>query len=130
MAERQETFSIKNITKGRPPRLPYLRIKNAVLGKNFSISLVFVDDRLSRRLNKKYRHKNKPANILSFPLGKQSGEIFLNLKQARREAPLWQLSFPKFISLLFIHALLHLKGMRHGSRMERIEAKLLKQFKV
>ncbi|MEK7176882.1 MAG: rRNA maturation RNase YbeY [Patescibacteria group bacterium] len=105
--------------------IPFTKLKNQVFGKSFELSLVFVDSSFSRRLNRKYRGKNKPANILSFPLSKKSGEIFIDLVTAKKDAKKFQMSFKDFVTLLFIHGLLHLKGMRHGDTMERREKKLL-----
>ena len=105
--------------------IPFTRLKNSALGQDFELSLVFIDNIFSRRLNKKYRGKNKPANILSFPLSKKSGEIFIDLVTAKKEARKFEMSFRDFVTFLFIHGLFHLKGMRHGDTMERAEKKLL-----
>ncbi|MEX2013903.1 MAG: rRNA maturation RNase YbeY [Parcubacteria group bacterium] len=105
--------------------IPFKRLKNTVLGKKFELSIVFADPKLSRRLNRTYRNKNKPANILSFPLSKTSGEIFIDLVTAKKEMGKFDMPFEKFVKFLFIHALLHLKGMRHGDTMEQAEKKLL-----
>ncbi|MBI2065865.1 MAG: rRNA maturation RNase YbeY [Candidatus Zambryskibacteria bacterium] len=105
--------------------IPFTRLKNIILSRNFELSLVFVDSAFSRRLNVKHRRKNKPANVLSFPLSKKSGEIFIDLITARKEAKKFKMSFQTFVTFLFIHGLLHLKGMKHGDTMERTEKKLL-----
>ncbi len=111
-------------------KIPFSKIKDACLGKSYDLSLVFIDNKTSKKLNRVYRKKNKPTNILSFPLSKTSGEIFLDLELAQKEAPIFGQTFPNFIGFLFIHGLLHLKGMAHGSRMERAEARLRKLFKI
>ena len=112
-------FSITNKTRGKLPRVNFLNIKDKVLGKEYSLSLVFLGKEKSRKLNFTYRGKNKPANILSFPLDKKTGEIFICPSVAKKETP-----------FLFIHGILHLKGMLHGSTMERAEVKLRKQFLI
>jgi probable rRNA maturation factor len=121
-------FGMRNNTKGKLPRLPFLDIKNAVLGKKYDLSLVFIGSTLSRRLNKEHRNKDKPANILSFPLSKESGEIFIDVKEASKQAPSFDVSPPKFLGHLFIHGLFHLKGFNHGSRMEKEEEKIRNKF--
>lgn len=108
----------------------YLAIKNHVLGEKFELSLVFVGDKLSKSLNNKYRGKNKPTDILSFPLSSQSGEIFINLKRVTVEARKFNRSFENFVLFLFVHGLLHLKGMDHGSKMENAEKKVRTKFKI
>ena len=52
-----ETFSVKNTTKGKLNGLPLVYIKEAVLGKKYDLSLVFIGNKLSRRLNREYRKK-------------------------------------------------------------------------
>src|SRR5438093_521359 len=96
----EENFSITNKTRGRIPSVDFLKIKNAVLGRSYSLSLVFIGKGLSRRLNLTYRRKNKPANVLSFRLDKKNGEIFITPELAGKQA-----------AFLFIHGMLHLKGM-------------------
>ncbi len=122
-------FSITNTTRGEVPGVDFLPIKDSVLGKKYELSLVFVGDKKSQTLNNKYRKFNKPTNCLSFSLGKNSGEIFINLGKAKKEAPSFGMKFEKFIIYLFIHSCLHLKGMDHGSIMEKAEEKMLKIFK-
>lgn len=105
-------------------------MKESILGKLFEISLVFIGDARSRTLNKKYRDKEYVANVLTFPLGKSSGEIFINLREARRNAPDFDMGYTSFVGFLFIHALLHLKGSRHGSKMKAIERTWRKKFNL
>ena len=124
----QENFQIKNTTKGNLPRLPFASIKELVLGKNYFLSLVIAGDAITKKLNRQYRNKNKPANVLSFPLDKIEGEIFLNPKRAKIEAPDFGETYTNFIAHLFIHGLFHLKGYTHGSRMENEEIKIMKKF--
>lgn len=123
-------FDLKNNTKRQLPRLPFSRIKDAVLGKNYELSLVFVGDKTSKDLNKKFRQKDYPANVLSFPYDKNSGEIFINLKKAEKEARDEGVTFNYRVGFLFIHGMLHLKGFLHGSRMDEKELYFAKQFLV
>ncbi|MEO8637721.1 MAG: rRNA maturation RNase YbeY [Candidatus Taylorbacteria bacterium] len=123
-------FSITNTTKGKLPGLPFSGMKNSVLGKSYLLSLVIVGDSRSRKLNLRYRRKNKPANVLAFPLSEQEGEIFLNLARAKREAKLFERNEKNFAGFLFIHALTHLKGFTHSSRMESEEVVVRKKFGI
>ena len=126
----EENFTITNTTKSTLPRVPFALIKNAALGKDYSLSLVFIGEKKSQELNKTYRGKNKPTNILSFELNKNSGEIFICMNVARREAKSFDRKLDNFVSFLFIHGLTHLKGYDHGDTMERAEIKLRKKFKI
>jgi probable rRNA maturation factor len=124
----QDTFSIINKTKGKLPRLPLLIIKNDILGAKYSLSMAFVGEKISKELNKKYRGKNKPTNILSFCLSKKDGEIVICPKVVKREAKNFDRTFPEFLGFLVIHGMLHLKGMEHSSRMEIAEEKYDKKY--
>ena len=77
-----ETFSLINRTKGKLPSLPFLDMKNAVLGPEYDLSVVFVGDEESRKINIETRDKGYIPNVLSFPLNDVSGEIFLNPLEA------------------------------------------------
>lgn len=125
---KEPSFTITNTTKGRHPHLPFVKIKEKILGKDYAVSLVFVNDALSKKLNKKHRGKSKPANVLSFPLSKTEGEVFISCAQVKRDAPHFEMSYQSFFTLIFIHALLHLKGTRHGSTMEKEERKYLSLY--
>ncbi len=127
---KKENFNITNKTQANIPNVDFFGLKNTALGEDYSLSLVFIDEKESKRLNETYRNKNKPTNVLSFPLDKKSGEIFITLAVAKKEAKNFERGFTNFVAFLFIHALCHLKGYDHGSTMERAEQKLRKQFLV
>lgn len=129
---REERLQIRNNTRSNPPigGLPFADIKDAVLGKNYELSLVFIGSTLSRRLNREMRKKDKPANVLSFPLSKESGEIFIDVGHAAKQSPQFDETPKQFIAHLYVHGLYHLKGMDHGEAMESGEAKTRKKFKV
>ncbi len=125
-----ETFTITNKTKSALPNVPFAKIKDAALGKDYSLSLVFIGERRSKQLNGSYRSKNKSTNVLSFTLDKKSGEIFITPALVKRQTGKFGRNFQNLTAFLFIHGLMHLKGYDHGSTMERAEAKLRKQFRV
>jgi len=79
-------IDIKRTIRSSAPRLPYSEMKNNVLGQGYELSLVMCGDDLARKMNKQYRRKAYAANVLSFPLSKTEGEIFLNIRAAQREA--------------------------------------------
>ncbi len=103
----------------------FLRLKNLVLGKDYELSLAFVTPSVSRRLNRIYRKLDKPTDVLSFPLSPVSGEIVIDRVTAKKESKKFSMSATKFEKYLFIHGLLHLKGMQHGAKMEKAEKQLL-----
>jgi rRNA maturation RNase YbeY len=125
-----EHFTTHQYTKAKLPRLAFAPIKRAILGPRYSLSLVVVGDVRSRALNKKYRGKTYIPNVLSFPLSRTEGEIFLNPKKAAREAHNFGMTKRVYLAYLFIHACLHLKGLRHGATMDTIERRMLRRFKL
>ena len=110
-------LAIVNLTKRPAPGWPFADYKEKILGSKYDLSLVFCGPALARRLNREQRGKDKVTNILSFPLTKSSGEIFIKL-------PASDFS----VGHLFIHGLLHLKGFNHGSKMEVEEKRFLSLY--
>ena len=114
-------FHIRNLTRRAIPGVAFGVIKNYVLGTEYELSLTFAGDRRIRRWNRVYRQKDKTTNILSFPLSKTEGEIFINLRLVKDT---WT------ALMLFIHGLHHLKGMEHGTLMERNEDAVRTHFEL
>ena len=127
---RDSNFSITNTTKGKLTRLPFLAMKEVVLGKKYELSVVFVSRQKMRALNREHRGKNKATDILSFPLSEEAGEIYLNLEETKKEARKFGRDFENFLGFLFIHGLVHLEGFEHGSRMEARESKFRIKFEI
>lgn len=125
-----ENFTLTNQTKGKLPSLPFQQMKEKILGKSYVLSLVFINPAESKKLNKNYRNKNNPTDILSFPISKTEGEIYIDIQTSKNQAPDFNRKFDNFLAFLFIHGLIHLKGFEHGSRMEEQEAKFRKIFGV
>jgi len=121
-------LSVNNKTRQKAPQVPFSDIAVKILGKDYDLSLAFVGDITSRRLSKTFRHKDHISNVLSFPYDKNSGEIFLNLVRAKREAPKFSHTYQKHLIFLFIHGCLHLDGLDHGAKMESEEQKYLRAF--
>lgn len=123
-------LSITHTTKGKLPRLPFARMKNTVLGKEYRLSLAFIGSVRSRTLNRTYRKKDKSTNILAFPLSKDEGEILIDLTQSKKDMKKFGRPYENFIAFLFIHGLIHLDGWEHGSKMEDKEKAVRKIFGI
>ena len=123
-----EHVSITNQTKGKLPSLPFALIKNDILGKGYTLSIVFISTGKSKSLNNTYRKKNNPTNILSFPLSKNEGEILLCPTVIKTETKKFGRTFRELLGFLVIHGMLHLKGMEHSSTMEAAEEKYDKKY--
>ena len=126
----EEKFSIINETKGKLPSLPFVQMKNKILGKKYELNLVFIDDKKIHKLNKTYRKVDSPTDILSFPLEKDSGEILICEKLAKIKAKDFDRKYNNFLAFLFIHGCVHLLGYDHGNKMEVVETKFRKIFKI
>src|SRR6185503_5144056 len=96
-------------------------LKNEILGKDYSLSIAFVNNRKSRELNKKYRKKDKATNVLSFALRAGVGELILCPSLIKIEAKKFKRIYQDWLLDLVIHGMLHLKGMKHSSTMDRAE---------
>ena len=95
-----------------------------------SVSIVLVDDEEMSQLNKQFRHKDGPTNVLSFPIADgadasfsqiaiaELGDIIISLDTAQREALQLGHSCHDRLTWLITHGLLHLLGYDH-ERSER-----------
>ncbi|MBU6414677.1 rRNA maturation RNase YbeY [Patescibacteria group bacterium] len=90
------------------------------------VAVINISAKESRRLNRLYRKKNKPTNVLSFRYGKDYGEILLCSEVIKKEAKQAGNSQNKQMTWMLIHAMLHLGGVHHenGARQEKRFAKL------
>jgi rRNA maturation RNase YbeY len=121
-------------------RLKKESIQNYVRGvlskekkRNATVSVVLVDSRFARRINREFLGHDEPTDVLSFPLEKGErleGEIYVNLDRARQQAGLYGVSFGNEVARLVIHGVLHLLGYddrtgREAGRMKREEERHL-----
>lgn len=95
------------------------------------LALIFMDRVDVKKLNYRYRGKNKPTNVLSFTTAGEGelGDIIICPAIARAEAAGCGESFASRVNYLFIHGLLHLLGFDHNNNkaeksMLKAEAKL------
>jgi probable rRNA maturation factor len=110
--------------------------------EKISLSVLLTDDKKIEDLNSKYRNKNKPTNVLSFPANagfkRDSAEIFLGdialaLETTVREAQMKKIAIEAHAAHLLIHGLLHLlcydhKKTAEAERMEALEALILTDY--
>ena len=97
------------------------------------LSLVFTDDSGMRRLNKAWRGKDNPTNVLSFPqkTGALLGDVILAAETVAKEAALADKPLEDHMAHLIIHGFLHLLGFDHqgdgeAEKMEQLERVALK----
>ncbi|MFU8814519.1 MAG: rRNA maturation RNase YbeY [Pseudomonadales bacterium] len=98
-----------------------------------------VDEAESRQLNRDYRHKDAPTNVLSFPAGIDLpdalvwGDIVVCAQVVAREAAAQGKVYDEHFAHMVIHGVLHLLGYDHQSAddaaaMERLEIRILDGF--
>jgi probable rRNA maturation factor len=121
------TTDIRNFTRRSAPGFPYAKIAETIL-PGWDISLVFAGEIRAQKINLQLRKKDYVPNVLSYESGKKSGEIIICLEVAKKQAQSYGLSYEHFVVYLFIHGLLHLKGLPHGTTMERHERQHLLRF--
>lgn len=106
------------------------------------ISLRFTNDAEVQTLNRDYRHKDKPTNVLSFPMIAEDlletlsnsddgevllGDIVLARETCAREADEKNIPFADHAAHLIVHGTLHLLGYDH---MEEHEAEEMEEMEV
>jgi probable rRNA maturation factor len=121
--------------KDYPKKIPYKKIKDYVLGNSYELSLVFIGDSLSQKLNREFRAKDRATDILTFPVSDDMGEIFINLDYAYKKAKSFGREPENYIAFLFVHGLAHILGYDHedendAEEMEKFEVKIRKKFKI
>ncbi|MDT7911136.1 MAG: rRNA maturation RNase YbeY [Thermocrinis sp.] len=91
-----------------------------VLGlSKVELSIALVSDAQIKRLNKLYRNKDKPTDVLSFPIGEKVedwlilGDIVISVDTAKRQAQELGHSLEEEIKRLLVHGLVHLLGYDH-----------------
>lgn len=124
------SFTIVNESNVPMPIGTFRAIKEAVLGTKYALNVVVALPAKMKRLNTVYRGKEKATDILSFPLSESEGEIYISPSEAKKEAKRFKRTYENFLSFLFIHGCVHLKGYDHGGTMERMEAKIRQKFSV
>ena len=114
----------------------------AYLDEKGDFSLHFIPDTEMRDLNREYRGKDEPTDILTFALcdgfefpevegeEKELGDIFISVDSMRRNAE--SLSVPENEELrrLLVHGILHLRGMDHATNDFAAEPMLREQERI
>jgi probable rRNA maturation factor len=114
------------------------------LSGDSELSLLFSDDAHIQVLNRDWRGKDKPTNVLSFPafetapgdpLPPMLGDIALAFETVSSEAELEEKPFAHHLSHLVVHGLLHLLGYDHeddeeAEEMEALERQILARLAI
>ena len=101
------------------------------------VSVLLTGDAQMRRLNRQFRHKDKPTDVLSFPapaLAEEqglAGDLAISVETAARQAQELGHSLSDELQILMLHGLLHLAGYDHENdtgQMARREAGLRRRL--
>ena len=111
-----------------------LRGAAGILRVRGEVAVVLAGDRLLRRLNRDYRGKDRPTDVLSFPGdGGESGlgDIVISVATAERNARGLGRTLLQELDVLALHGFLHVLGYDHETddgTMDRLEARLRKRL--
>lgn len=100
------------------------RLLDAIGYPEATVSITLVGDAMIRKLNREYRRKDRPTDVLSFPLGDGAqrqllGDVVISVATAKRQAAEYDATPQREIERLLIHGILHLLGHDHHKRDER-----------
>ncbi len=98
--------------------------------KSASMEIIFTNDIISQEINKNFRYKNKPTNVLSFAHialadDVHLGTLILAYQTIMREAKTEEQTIRQRVISMLIHGTLHLLGFDHKTNTEHIRMKSL-----
>lgn len=100
------------------------------------LSVLLVDDDQIQDLNRRYLNRDKPTNVLAFPMreGEFStlhphllGDLVISVETAKRQSNRFGLDKMEMVILLMIHGILHLIGYEHEGTKKEARKMTLKQ---
>ncbi len=111
-------------------------VEPTLINERLTASLLFTTDEEVHALNKQWRHKDKPTNVLSFPMLERDdlldlskdgppemlGDLALSYETCASEARDKNVSLSDHAAHLIVHGLLHLAGHDHVDSDEQAEA--------
>jgi len=143
----KKRIEVRNLNKTYKINIPFIRkiipqILSFVKNPQDAIKLevVFLGDKEIRRLNKKYKRRDRPTDVLSFNISAAElkrkaffGEVFISLDTALRNSGIYGTDFEEEAALYIIHGILHLFGYEDESlkdrlRMSKVENGILRQI--
>ena len=133
-----EPSSSFEATLSTPALTRFVNRVRSILGLHGQVDVLLANDPALRHLNKTFRNKNKPTDVLSFPApsafaAKHAGDLAISLETAARQAATHGHPLPDEIKILILHGLLHLSGEDHetdNGEMAAREATLRRELRL
>lgn len=105
---------------------PAFQKKHLLMRQPGEITFLFTSDRMMRKLNRQFRHKDHPTNVLSFPFSNPQnpqarnylGDVALGFETIKKEAKQTGRTFHHHLSHMIVHGVLHLLGYDHQTDFE------------
>lgn len=105
------------------------RLKSYLGERKGEINLILVGDLKMQEINRDYRGKDKPTDVISFayledvsgPVSGVVGDIFISVETARAQAKTHGHELGRELEILFVHGMLHLFGFDHNTDEEEVE---------
>ena len=117
---------------------------NFKISRNFHFTVHSLNESESKKLNQKTFNKNKPTDVLSFPLyndieainqldesmHEDMGDMFICRNVIKKNAEIYDTDFVEELQYIVIHGLLHLIGYSHekNDKLKTYESKLMKKI--
>jgi probable rRNA maturation factor len=106
-----------------------ISLSGSALLADFCVSIVFLEKEGIKRINQKYRRKNKPTDVLSFIYSSGynkkrktlEGELVLCPEIIAKQAEENEVTFQKELIFVLSHGVLHLLGMKHSKSMYELQ---------
>jgi probable rRNA maturation factor len=116
----------------------FLNRARRAVGLDGEVEVLLADDSTLRSLNKSFRGKNKPTDVLSFPTPAEighahAGDLAISLETAARQAAAYGHTLRDEVRILVLHGLLHLAGEDHETddgEMATREAALRRELRL
>ena len=118
--------------------------ENFKISRNFHFTVHSLNESESKKLNQKTFNKNKPTDVLSFPLYndieainqldksmyEDMGDMFICRNVIKKNAEIYEKDFVEELQYIVIHGLLHLIGYSHekNDKLKTYESKLMKKI--
>ena len=127
---KQPDIFFNSLVKAFPKKYRFIK-------KKVSLTILLSNDKIIKKLNKKFRNKNKSTDVLSFPTEKKLnikkstyiGDIIISYEFMNKTKTLSTLEFKNKVTKIFIHGFLHLLGYDH-IKLKDFKKMLIKEEKI